>query len=139
MAPHRNAISKCYVTCSKMRDLKSGDAIVFYRSGGMYKGVASTIGLVEKTIIDIPNEEKLIEFTHKRTVFDQNELRKYFRSRLSYSKDFRPFIINFLYVAVLKKRPNLEKLIKLGVIDKAPWGIVKISKEAFKLLINDNL
>jgi len=46
--PHRNAISKVYVSHSLQRNLSSGDIIVFYRSGGIYKGVATTIGIVEK-------------------------------------------------------------------------------------------
>jgi hypothetical protein len=34
--PHRNAIRKVYISRSINRDLKRGDAIVFYRTGGYY-------------------------------------------------------------------------------------------------------
>lgn len=139
MAPHRNAISKCYITSSPLKNLKSGDAIVFYRTGGHYKGVATTIGLVENVIVNIPSEDALIELTSKKTVFDEKELREYYKSRQSWSASYRPFIINFLYVGTLKPRPNLDKLIKLNIIDKAPRGVVMIKKESFQLLIKDNL
>ncbi len=39
--PHRNAIRKVYIYRSINRDLRRGDAIVFYRTGGYYAGVAS--------------------------------------------------------------------------------------------------
>ena len=53
--PYRNAISKVYVSHSHNRALKSGDILVFYRSGGMYKGVVTTIGIVENIVTDIKN------------------------------------------------------------------------------------
>jgi hypothetical protein len=46
--PHRNAIKKVYVSHSKERDLNTGDLIVFYRTGGYYKSVITTIGIVDE-------------------------------------------------------------------------------------------
>lgn len=42
------------------RNLESGDVIVFYRTGGYYKSVVTTIGVAESIIDGIPNEEDFI-------------------------------------------------------------------------------
>jgi len=52
--PFRNAILKVYISRSFFRDLHSGDVIVFYRTGGYYAGVVSTIGIVEGVTTNIP-------------------------------------------------------------------------------------
>jgi hypothetical protein len=36
--PHRNALSKVYISRSHEKNLKPGDLIVFYRTGGIYQG-----------------------------------------------------------------------------------------------------
>lgn len=138
-APHRNAISKCYISNAPMKDLKSGDALVFYRTGGKYKGVATTVGIVESVIVNIKNEGELISLTRNKTVFNENDLRSLYRKSKNWSKEFQPFIINFLYRDTLRKKPNLEKLIELHIVDKAPRGIVKINRDQFKELIEGNL
>ena len=72
--PHRNAISKVYVSHSLTRDLHSGDIIVFYRSGDkhpkIHSGVATTIGIVENIFIP-KNVNELVEICRKRTVLTQ--------------------------------------------------------------------
>jgi hypothetical protein len=58
--PHRNAISKVYISRSIERNLEPGDVIVFYRTGGYYKSVVTTVGVAEGVIDNIPNEEHFI-------------------------------------------------------------------------------
>jgi predicted nucleic acid-binding protein len=48
--PFSNAISKVYVSRSYYRDLRAGDVVVFYRTGGYYESVATTIGVVENIV-----------------------------------------------------------------------------------------
>ena len=67
--PRRNALSKVYISHSLERNLKPGDIIVFYRTGGYYAGVATTIGIVESVKTDIKDENELILLCRKRTVF----------------------------------------------------------------------
>ncbi len=73
--PHRNAIRKVYVSRSFNRDLVRGDTIVFYRTGGYYRSVVSTIGVVEDVYRDIKDEAQFIALCRKRSVFTDNELR----------------------------------------------------------------
>jgi predicted nucleic acid-binding protein len=132
--PHRNAISKVYVSHSLERSLVSGDVIVFYRSGGIYKGVATTIGIVEKVIIDIADENHLIEICRKRTVLTDDELRAYWNRR----PGNRPFVINFLYAFSFKRRITLKEMLDRKILPNmdAVKTINQIEWESFKQLIS---
>ncbi|MCW3789371.1 hypothetical protein [Plebeiibacterium sediminum] len=135
--PHRNAIQKVYVSRSYDRSVSKGDLILFYRTGGYHKSVITTIGLVESVHDNIPSEEKFIELCRKRSVFDDDELKRHWRYQ-SYGKWISPFIVNFLYIYTFPKRLNLAKLIELGVIsdvNSAPRGFEKISREKFEIII----
>jgi predicted nucleic acid-binding protein len=124
--PHRNAISKVYISRSIERNLHSGDVIVLYRTGGYYVSVVTTIGIVEGVIDNILSEAEFMKLCRKRSVFSNEELsrqwNKYPRSR--------PFIVNCLYAYSLPKRINMKRLIEIGVIpsvDDAPRGFTKIT------------
>jgi len=128
--PHRNALSKVYISRSHERNLNSGDIIVFYRTGGKYAGVATTIGVVESVIADIKDESQFMALCRKRSVFTDKELKE----NWNYKPSNRPFIVNFLYVASYPKRPNLDWLIKNKIIpsiNEVPRGFMKITRENF--------
>jgi predicted nucleic acid-binding protein len=134
--PHRNAISKVYISRSIERNLKSGDIIIFYRTGGYYKSVVTTIGVVEKIIDKIPSEQEFIRLCRKRSVFTDKELSKQWNlNRMS-----RPFIVNFLYVYSFPKRINLQRLIEIGVVPSvtdAPRGFTPISVKNMKDILRE--
>ncbi len=124
--PHRNAISKVFISRSIERDLESGDVIIFYRTGGYYKSVVTTIGVVESVIDDIPSEEHFIRLCGKRSVFTDEEL----SDQWNYNRKYKPFIVNFLYAYSFPSKVIMQKLIEMGVIsdiDSAPRGFTKIS------------
>lgn len=132
--PHRNALSKVYISRSYLKNLKSGDVIVFYMTGGKYKGVATTLGIVESSILEIEHEEEFISLCRKRSVFTNQELSEHW----NYNKANRPFVVNFLYTYSFRKRPNLEWLVNNGIIssyDNVPRGFSKITVEQFDKLL----
>ena len=134
--PHRNAIRKVYISRSIERDLKSGDIILFYRTGGYYRGVVSTLSVVENIIIDIKDERDFIRQCRKRSIFSDQQLIE----QWNYNKKYRPFIVNFLYAYSFKRRPNLKKLIEIGMIrniESAPRGFSLIDKNHFKLVLKE--
>jgi predicted nucleic acid-binding protein len=134
--PHRNAISKVYISRSLEKGLHAGDVIIFYRTGGYHKSVISTIGIVENIITDIKDEHDFISKCRKRSIFTDDELRKHW----NYKKTMRPFIVNFLYVYSFPKRITLKDLIDLGIIkdtESAPRGFQKISIEQFGLIMKE--
>ena len=135
--PHRNALSKVYISRSLNRDLRSGDVIVFYRTGGFHKSVVTTIGIVESIEDGIRDEHEFILKCRKRSVFSNEELKKHW----DYKKRNRPFIVNFLYTYSFPKRPNLAKLIDLGVIHdikSVPRRFESITKKQFYSIIKES-
>ena len=132
--PHRNAIRKVYVGRSYFRDLRRGDTIVFYRTGGYYKGVVTTLGIVDGVYRNIKDEEHFIALCRKRSVFSDKEL----RDQWNYRRNDRPFITGFLYAYSFPKRPNMKELIDNGVIrsvDSAPRGFEQITEEQFSIIL----
>jgi predicted nucleic acid-binding protein len=132
--PHRNALSKVYISRSCERNLKSGDCIVFYRTGvkdnAINTGVVTTIGIVESVITDIKDEATFLSLCRKRSVFDDRELKEHW----NYNKGNRPFIVNFLYAFSYPKRANLKWLNEKGIIPDIrdmPRGFRKISWQDF--------
>lgn len=117
--PHRNAISKSYISHSHTRNLNPGDILIFYRSGGIYLGVATTIGIVEETINNISSDEELIQLCKKRTVLSDNDLRQYWNR----NPRNRPFVINFLYTFSFKRRMTLKEMLDRGIL--ANMDVVK--------------
>ncbi|NMH89975.1 PIN domain-containing protein [Flavivirga algicola] len=136
--PHRNAIKKVYISHSLERNLSTGDLIVFYRTGGYYKSVVTTIGIVEN-VVNPSTIEELKTICRKRTALTDEELSAYWDR---YKR--KPFVVNFLYAYSFPNRPNMSRLIELGVLkdkDDAPRGFreigwdsfIKIYKEAYKI------
>lgn len=132
--PHRNAIRKVYVSRSYYRDLRVGDMIVFYRTGGYYQSVVTSLGIVDGIYQHIRDEDQFISLCRKRSVFSDNELREQWR----YRPNNRPFIVGFLYSYAFPRRPNLQELITHGIIrdiDSAPRGFEALSPaQASKIL-----
>ena len=132
--PFRNAISKVYISWSIERNLKSGDIIIFYRTGGYYKGVITTLGIVENVTTHIKDKKHFLSLCRKRSVFSDEELAKYWEHRPSN----RPFVVSFLYSYSFPKRINLQRLIELGVIQdvkSAPRGFTQIPDASFKKIM----
>lgn len=132
--PHRNALSKVYISRSYEKNLKSGDIIVFYMTGGKYKGVVTTLGIVESINLNIETENEFISICRKRSVFTNEELSKHW----NYNKASKPFVVNFLYTYSFRKRPNLEWLVSNDIIssyENVPRGFSKISVEKFDKIL----
>lgn len=137
---YRNAVSKVYVSRSRVRNLKTGDIIIFYRTAtkgkpGKYTSVISTIGVVEKIHNSIETVNQFVKLCGQRSVFSENELRKYWNEKKTF-----PFIVKFLYAYSFPKRLNLEKLIELNVIQNVysvPRGFQRLSEQSFKRIIKE--
>jgi len=134
--PHRNAILKVYVSRSINRDLRTGDIIIFYRTGGYHESVITTIGVVENVHTAIKDEDQFLNLCRKRSVFTDDELKQ----QWNYNTHNRPFIVNFLYTYSFPKRINLKRLIDLGIIKdigSAPRGFEEITDESFMKIIEE--
>jgi predicted nucleic acid-binding protein len=131
--PHRNGISKVYVSRALEPHPKAGDILVFYRTGGYYKSVISTIGVAQEAKYDFKDEDDFVLYCRKSSVFPEDQL----RAMWSYSAS-KPFVVRFLYVYSFPHRINMKELIDLQVlsgINDAPRGFKKITKEQFNNII----
>lgn len=134
--PFRNAISKIYITRSLERDIRRGDTIIFYRTGGYYKSVITTLGIVEEAKTGISNQDEFVRLCGNRSVFTEEKLIEWW----SYNPRLRPFIVSFLYAYSFPKRINMKTLIDLKIIadvSSAPRGFEKISIDKFKLILKE--
>jgi predicted nucleic acid-binding protein len=140
--PHRNAISKVYISRSIERNIKKGDVLIFYRTAdkgsAYYTSVITTIAITEDKIDGIKSEEEFIAKCRKRSVFSDEELRKYW----NWNRKYRPFIINFLFVHSfpLGKRMNRKAILDLGIISGAEnelRGLKQITKEQFETILHE--
>jgi len=132
--PHRNAIRKVYVSRSIFRDLHKGDTLVFYRTGGYYQSVVTTLGIVDGLHQQIRDEAHFISLCRKRSVFSDKEL----RDQWNFRKNSRPFIVGFLYAYSFPRRPTLKELIDNGIvrdIESAPRGFERITGEQFSKIL----
>lgn len=132
----RNAISKVYISRSWFRDLHRGDTIVFYRTGGYYHAVISTIGVVESVVTNIKDGKQFIDLCRKRSVFSDKELLEWW----DYNPRSRPFIVNFLYLYSFPKRLTMKRLIEIGVIadiSSAPRGFELIKHEKLEQILKE--
>ncbi|KFF28164.1 PIN domain-containing protein [Chryseobacterium vrystaatense] len=127
--PHRNGINKVYVSRAYEPHPERGDILIFYRTGGYYKSVISTIGIVQEVKYDFKDEDDFVLYCRKSTVFPEHDLRKMW----NYSTE-KPFVVNFLYVYSFPHRINMKELIDLKVlngVNDSPRGFKYISEQKF--------
>lgn len=131
--PHRNSINKVYVSRAFEPHPKKGDILIFYRTGGYYKSVVTSIGITDEVRYKFSDEEDFVLHCRKNSVFPEKDL----RAMWNYSQS-KPFVVKFLYVYSFPHRINLKELIDLGVlggVNDAPRGFKKITKEQFDLIL----
>lgn len=142
--PHRNAISKVYISRSINRNIKKGDIILFYRTAeegrsAYYSALITTIGIVDEVYDNIKNENEFILKARKRCIFSDEKLKVWWNE---YSN--KPFLINFLHIYSLtpEQRSKLirRKLLELNILageDNELRGLKQITKEQFNVIIKE--
>lgn len=138
--PHRNALSKVYISHSPDRTLKSGDVVIIYRIGESspkkYSSTVTTVCIVEGIVNNIQSCEELIEICRKRTVISNEDLKEKFWDK---KPDYRPFVINLLYAhSFPTPKPTLDDLNRMGIIPdimNMPQGFTKITTTQFNELL----
>jgi len=141
--PHRNAISKVYISRSIGRNINKGDIIIFYRTAekdkhAYFNSVITTIGLIESKVENIADEYDFVLKCRKRSVFSDDELKRHW----NWSQNYRPFILNFLYLGsfVVGKRLNRKRLLDLKILsgeNNELRGLKQITPEQFNLILKE--
>jgi len=139
--PHRNRISKVYISHSQDRHLKSGDIILIYRMGETspkkYSSTITTICIVENVKNNFKSFDEFFNACNRRTMISKEDLKTKWWDK---NPNNRPFVVNFLYAHSLPTpKPTLHDLNVLGIIPdilNMPRGFIKISNEQFNTLVN---
>lgn len=139
--PHRNRISKVYISHSPYRNLKPGDVVLIYRIGETspktYSSTVTTICIVESIKNSFKNFDDFYNSCVRRTMITKEELRVNWWDKFT---DYKPFIINFLYAHSLPTpKPTLGDLIRLKIFESPaslPRGFAKLTNDQFNDLIN---
>lgn len=141
--PHRNAISKIYISRSIQRNIKKGDVLIFYRTAPIDKpayhySLITTIGIVEEKIDNIKSEADFILKSRKRSIFTDDYLKEFW----NFNPQYRPFLIRFLsvYSFQLGGRLNRKCLLDLGIIsgeENELRGLKKITREQFVTILKE--
>lgn len=133
--PHRNCIGKVYVSRAIPPYPRQGDLLVFYRTGGYYKSVVTTLGVVQDFREGFRTEDEFLSYCRKASVYPEKELVEMWRYQAR-----RPHALQFLYLYSFPHRVKMERLIELGIlngVDDAPRGFRPISKEQFNLILKE--
>lgn len=133
--PHRNGIGKVYVSRAIAPHPRHGELLIFYRTGGKYQGVITTIGVVDEIRYHFEGEDDFIKYCIKGSVFPESKLREMWRYR-----PIKPFVVKFLYLYSFLHRINMQRLIDLHIltgVDDAPRGFRPITNEQLKTIINE--
>lgn len=131
--PHRNGINKVYVSRALTPHPKIGDILIFYRTGGYYKSVVSTIGVAQEIKYDFKDEDDFVLYCRKSSVFPEDQLRAMWRF-----SQIKPFVVSFLYIYSFPHRVNMKELIDLQVlsgVNDAPRGFKQITREQFNSIL----
>lgn len=135
---HSNSIHKIYISGAyEACKLKRGDILVMYRTGdkqgsAYYRSVVSSVCVVEEVhhISTFPTEESYLQYCGKFSVFEDNELSKFYREKRY------PYVIRFTYNMALPKRINRKQLLDNGVIgDQTRIVLEPISNEQFSSIL----
>lgn len=138
--PHRNRISKAYITHVYNVDLKVGDVVLIYRMGEeppkRFSSTVTTVCIVESVKKEFKNFEDFYACCNRRTMLTKEELEK---NWWNLKTNYRPVIINLLFAhSFPTPKPTLNDLIDLKVVqdvNSAPRGVSKISDKQFNDLV----
>ncbi|MBP1929147.1 rRNA-processing protein FCF1 [Methanolinea mesophila] len=115
-----NTIKKAYLTQSRIKKLKPGDIVLFYRSEDI-QGITS-IGVVDEFHPDISPGE-IMRIIGKRSVYSEEEIERSIKNRS---------IILFRHHFHLKDSIPLDKLMQAGVLNGPPQTIGEISQSSYE-------
>lgn len=139
--PHRNRISKVYISHSPDRNLKAGDIVLIYRIGETtpktYSSTVTSICIVESIKTQFQDFDDFFNGCNRRTMISKEDLKNKWWDKFP---AYKPFIINFLYAhSFPTPKPTLNDLINLKIFANPmslPKGFAKLTTEQFNDLIN---
>lgn len=133
-----NSIFKIYVCWMPgVSNLKKGDKLIIYRTSdkigqAWYRSVASSLCTVFelKTNYDFEDEESFISYCNKYSVFNRDDLSKWYRAESTC------YVIKMLYNVAFGKRVIRKDMIELAKIPtNMYWGFFKLTDPQFNTIL----
>jgi hypothetical protein len=118
-----NAIKKAYLSHSRIRQLKPGDILLFYRSKDDQS--ITSLGVIEEVKVGMKEIDEIIRFVGKRTVYTRDEI----------ETTPKPLtVILFRHHFHLKNPLKLTTLLASGIFNGPPQSIMQISDEKYNVI-----
>lgn len=118
-----NSIKKAYLSHSRIRQLKPGDILFFYRSHDDQS--LTSIGIIEEVRVGMTETDEIIRFVGKRTVYTRDEI----------ETNAKPLtVILFRHHFHLKNPLKLPALLASGIFNGPPQSIMQISDEKYTVI-----
>ncbi|WP_342609243.1 N-acetyltransferase [Vibrio tritonius] len=134
---YSNSIHKIYICgMPDVMHFKAGDILIMYRTSddqgpAEYRSVASSMCVVESVrhIDSFSNENEFVDYCIKFSVFNESELRRFYRQKRY------PYIINFTYNIAFPTRPTRGQIAdSTGINRSLRWGVVPLSDDQFQTI-----
>ena len=119
-----------------VKDLKEGDKLVIYRTSdyqgpASYRSVCTSVCTVceVKTIKDFANEDDFVKYTNRYSVFNERELRGWYRTKNHFT------VVKMVYnIAFTKKVINKVMKEQVG-LNPTYWGFFRLTDGQFDKLL----
>ena len=119
-----NAIRKAYLSYSKIKKIRVGDIILFYRSRDQH--AITSLGIVDQYPIHTDDLELLKRVVGKRSVYSDDDLKEWIQKPV--------FVLLFKHHLNLPKPLNLDDLREHGIIQNAPQSIREINHTEYSAI-----
>lgn len=116
--PFGNSIRKAYLSHSRLKKMKSGDLLLFYRSVH-HQGIGA-VGVVEDQLTSTDQDE-IARFVARRTVYSYTEIQQMASKPI--------LVVTFRLARILKKRWLTPTLQANKVFARPPQSFMQVSKE----------
>ncbi|PKG32253.1 MAG: hypothetical protein CW742_09155 [Methanoregula sp.] len=120
-----NTIRKAYLSHSRIKQLKAGDILIFYRSKDDQS--LTSIGIIEDVRTGLTDTNEIIRFVGKRTVYTHEEIETSQKPLM---------VILFRHHFHLKNPLKLATLLASGIFNGPPQSIMQISDEHYNVIKN---
>ena len=114
--PQGNTIKKAYLTHSRIRRIRPGDIVLFYRSRDQQS--ITSLGVVEEVHISLTDENEILRIVGKRSVYTYDEIQEMVKTPVT--------VIIFRHHFYFQNPLHLNELIKDKILGSAPQSITEI-------------
>ncbi|KYK38852.1 MAG: hypothetical protein AYK18_00655 [Theionarchaea archaeon DG-70] len=122
--PQGNTIKKAYLTRSRIRRIRSGDIVLFYRSRDQQR--ITSLGVVEEVHVSLTDENEILRIVGKRSVYTYDEIQEMVKTPVT--------VIIFRHHFYFQNPLHLNELIKDRILGSAPQSIAEISHKKYSYI-----